>query len=177
MCFWVFTEGLCSVVFFNNPVNKRGLWGFINKTGKVIIPFQFDEKGYFKDGLAEVKVDGRLYYIDKTGKEVVKPQDTTLTIVDDVNPKYKNGGAFEQQKFISANLQAQYKDKLNGTRSTSYLEIIIGTDGKVREAKVLRGVNPEADSDLLRVVKMLEFIPEVRMGKKFEVKYTLNYIW
>lgn len=173
----MFSDGLCAVVIFKNAAIRSGLWGFINKTGKLVIPFQFDNKGYFEDGLAEVEKDGTVYTIDKTGKEVVKPQDTTLTIVDDVNPKYKHGGVAEQLKFINDNLLAKYKSKLNGTRSTSYLEIIIGTDGKVREAKILRGVDPEADNDLLRVVKLLEFVPEIRMGRKLEVKYTLNHIW
>ena len=171
-----FSEGLCAVVVFKNKDFRFGYWGFIDKTGAIAIPFQFNEAGWFKNGLAEVNKDDRTFLIDKTGKEFVKLQDTTLNIVDDVEPKYKNGGFSELLKFISTNLQPQIKAK-TAERSKTYLEIIIGTDGKVKEAKVVRGTNQEADADLLRTVKMLEFFPEVRWGKKVEVKYILNYIW
>lgn len=57
-------------------VNKDGKWGFIDWNGKVIVPFKYDVKpGYFNEGLAAVYVDELGYgYVDKTGKEVVKPQ-------------------------------------------------------------------------------------------------------
>ncbi len=178
-----FTEGLCSVVIFDNPNFRSGEWGFIDKTGKTVIPFKFGKVAYFKNGLAEIEENGREYVIDKAGKEVVivKQLDTNLNIVDDVMPKYKNGGFLEQINFIKKNLQLKYVSQLDaartGTKSRSLLELIINTEGKVKEAKILRGVNQEADNDLLRVVKLLEFIPEVRMGKKLEVKYTLIYTW
>lgn len=183
-CVSDFNEGYACVVkggvwspFLN------GEWGFINTDGKVVIPLQFDKIAYFKDGIAEVSKDEIVYHIDKSGMAVVKPQeptesfDTTLSIVDDVYPTYKNGGTYEELTFIRNNLQAKYKDELADSRSRSYVEIIVGTDGKVREAKILRGASSEADVDLLRVVKMLEYIPEVRNGRKLEVKFTLTYIW
>jgi hypothetical protein len=183
-CVSDFNEGYACVVkggvwspFLN------GEWGFINKTGNVVIPLQFDKIAYFKDGIAEVSKEGKVYHIDKSGIAVVKPQepiqslDTTLIIVDDVYPKHINGGTLEELTFIRDNLQAKYKDQLANSRSRSYVEIIVGTDGKVRDAKILRGVNQDADNDLLRVVKMLEYIPEVRNGRKLEVKFTLTYIW
>jgi hypothetical protein len=46
-------------------------WGFIDKTGKEVIPFKYDHCLPFSEGLAPVMLDGRWGYVDKTGKEVI----------------------------------------------------------------------------------------------------------
>jgi len=51
---------------------KRGIkWGFIDATGKVIIPFEYKEAREFAEGLAAVKLKNRWGFIDKTGKVVI----------------------------------------------------------------------------------------------------------
>jgi len=59
-----FSEGLAIVKNLN-------LYGFIDATGKEVIPVIYEDADLFKDGLARVKKDGRYGYIDKTGKEVI----------------------------------------------------------------------------------------------------------
>jgi hypothetical protein len=63
-----FSEGLAGVRIGDSVTGK---WGFINKTGKIVIPAKFDEVGLFKDGLAPVrfgsKEDGKWGYINKVG--------------------------------------------------------------------------------------------------------------
>ena len=49
-------------------------WGFINRTGKVLIPFQFDKADNFYEGLAAVKKDGLWGFIDLKGNWVIKPK-------------------------------------------------------------------------------------------------------
>jgi hypothetical protein len=56
------------------PVHVNGKYGFIDKTGKIIIHPQFDWARDFKEGLAVVKIGGKYGAIDKTGKVVSKPQ-------------------------------------------------------------------------------------------------------
>ncbi len=52
-------------------VHKDDKSGYIDGTGKTVIPFIY-ERGYeFREGLASVKKDGKWGYIDKTGKEVI----------------------------------------------------------------------------------------------------------
>ena len=46
-------------------------WGFIDKTGKVVM--QFDEAGQFSEGLAAAKVNGKFGYIDTTGRFLIAP--------------------------------------------------------------------------------------------------------
>ena len=59
-----FSEGLASV-------SLNGKHGFIDKTGKAVIPFKYDATGSFSEGLASVCRNGKWGVIDKTGKEIV----------------------------------------------------------------------------------------------------------
>ena len=49
-------------------VEKDGKTGFIDHTGKVVIPFHFDQARSFHEGLALVTLKGKQYFIDTTGR-------------------------------------------------------------------------------------------------------------
>jgi len=61
-----FSEGLARA--YDNKTRK---WGFIDKTGNIIIQPQYDEALSFFDGLARVKREGKYGFINKEGKEVI----------------------------------------------------------------------------------------------------------
>ena len=52
-------------------VSLNGKLGFIDKTGKEVIPIKYDDAWNFLEGLAMVKLDKKYGFIDKTGKEVI----------------------------------------------------------------------------------------------------------
>jgi hypothetical protein len=56
------------------PVMNRGRGGFIDRSGKVIIPLCFDAVGDFSEGLARFERDGNWGYIDTTGAVVIEPK-------------------------------------------------------------------------------------------------------
>lgn len=64
-----FSEGLIAT---SDENDKK--WGYRDKTGKVIIPYQYDSAGDFGSGLAPVVIDGETGFIDKTGKIVIPPK-------------------------------------------------------------------------------------------------------
>ena len=57
-------------------IYENGKWGYIDKTGKVIIEPKFDEAADFSEGLARVKVGIFYGFIDFSGDFVIKPQFT-----------------------------------------------------------------------------------------------------
>ena len=57
-------EGLAKV-----KLNDK--YGFIDKTGKEVIPIKYDDAYSFSEGLALVKLNNKYGFIDKTGKEVI----------------------------------------------------------------------------------------------------------
>ena len=61
-----FSEGLAAVE------NEKMLWGYIDTTGKTILPFIYSFAGRFEDGSARIMKGGKMSYIDKTGKEIEK---------------------------------------------------------------------------------------------------------
>jgi hypothetical protein len=78
-----FSEGLAAVnqgaksLGFPRPsLREGGKWGFIDKTGRLVIPLQFDrvDRKGFSDGKALVESDGKWSFIDKTGKVVITQQ-------------------------------------------------------------------------------------------------------
>ena len=56
------------------PVEEDSKCGFIDRTGKVVIPLQFDSANEFHEGLALVTSNGKTMFIDTTGKIVITPR-------------------------------------------------------------------------------------------------------
>ncbi len=56
----IFSEGMCSVASNNT-------YGYIDTTGREVIPLKYDSASVFGDGLAPVKFLGAFGYIDKKG--------------------------------------------------------------------------------------------------------------
>ena len=63
-----------AIVRKNGLLRENGLYGYIDKTGKEIIPCKYKEENSFSEGLAVVRKDSFYGYIDKTGKEIIPCQ-------------------------------------------------------------------------------------------------------
>ncbi len=55
-------------------VMDHGRGGYIDLTGKVVIPLCFDDVGEFSEGLARFERDGRWGYLDLVGNIAIQPQ-------------------------------------------------------------------------------------------------------
>lgn len=53
-------------------IKQDGRYGYIDKTGNIVIEPQFNSPSIFSEGLAAVKIDGKYGYINKTGKIVIE---------------------------------------------------------------------------------------------------------
>lgn len=47
-----------------------GKWGFIDKTGSMVIPAKYDDAWIFHNGKVKVTFNGREFKIDRNGNEV-----------------------------------------------------------------------------------------------------------
>ena len=74
-----FSEGLAAFEFATNRKGKsylrHRLRGYLDRTGKIVIPARFFNAGDFSEGLAAVneRIGDKFGYIDKTGKYVIAP--------------------------------------------------------------------------------------------------------
>ncbi|MDR0348235.1 MAG: WG repeat-containing protein [Tannerella sp.] len=72
--FWVWTMFSCSQ---ENQVlqpvqdESTGKWGYVDTTGKTVIPHRYDAAGLFAENLAAVTLGGKTGYINKKGKEII----------------------------------------------------------------------------------------------------------
>ena len=69
-----YSSGLCGVM------NAAGKWGFIDRSGKQVIGFQYDNITPFAGNAAEVEQGGRWGVIDKTGKFLISPAYANLDV-------------------------------------------------------------------------------------------------
>lgn len=67
-----FEEKITPVSFFGEDGKEQ--FGFINKTGKVVIDFQYDWAEQFFDGLAMVSKNGKYGYVNTDGKVAIPLQ-------------------------------------------------------------------------------------------------------
>jgi hypothetical protein len=56
------------------PKQQDSKWGYVDSSGKSVIPAQFDSAGEFSEGLAAVEVNKRFGYIAADGHFVIKPK-------------------------------------------------------------------------------------------------------
>jgi hypothetical protein len=56
------------------PARCGSKWGFIDKTGHVVIDFRYEDAWDFRDGMAPVRTGGQWGYIDESGSAVIPPQ-------------------------------------------------------------------------------------------------------
>ncbi|MDX2107356.1 MAG: WG repeat-containing protein [Candidatus Melainabacteria bacterium] len=76
-----FTEGLAPVCIEDESPEHKRWWGYIDKTGKILIEPKFHTAACFSEGLAKVSIiDSKdpnktlVGFIDKTGNFVIQPQ-------------------------------------------------------------------------------------------------------
>jgi hypothetical protein len=56
------------------PIQLQGKWGFIDRTGKVVVSPRFKHAGDFRERRASVQVGDKFGFVDETGKVVIPPQ-------------------------------------------------------------------------------------------------------
>lgn len=100
--------------------------------------------------------------------------DAPLTIVEQM-PEFK-GGEAARQKFIQKHIVYLEKEKFDGIQGTCYITFVVEKNGKITDAKVLRGVpnGENLDKEALRVINMMpKWNPGKQNGKKVRVQFNL----
>ena len=56
------------------PVRKNGVMGFLDFSGKEVIPLVYEMTDYFFEDRALIKKNGKYGYLDSSGREIIPPQ-------------------------------------------------------------------------------------------------------
>jgi len=127
-----------------------GLGGFINDSKAQII---------INDSIPEINISNQKNCDFIVGE----------IAMDIKTPLYKNGGEKGMTKFLGEQIKIS-NDSVFGKVIVSFK---VSPDGSVAEPKILRSLSPEADSEVLRVVMLLEFEPFKKGKNETPVHFTL----
>lgn len=125
-------------------VTKDMKFGFVDKTGKIVINAQFDEANYFCEGLAAIKLKDKYGFIDKTGKIVINPQFEIVGDFSEGKAMFKNGkqyGYIDQKGAYVINPQFDQAGKFSEGMANIVSGKVVGyiiEDGKIE-------INPQFD--------------------------------
>jgi protein TonB len=104
-------------------------------------------------------------------EEVVEEE--IFTIVESM-PEFPGGGQEALFKYLQKEMKYPQVAKENGIQGTVFVNFVVGKDGKIRDVKVLRGVNKMLDDEAVRVVKaMPSWSAGKQRGKPVSVSYNL----
>lgn len=88
-------------------------------------------------------------------------------------PQYP-GGQVELMKFIGENLKYPTIAAENGVQGRVICQFVVGKDGTVRDAKILKALHPFCDKEALRVIlAMPRWIAGKQNGQAVSVKFTV----
>lgn len=122
--------------------------------------------------------------VDKIGETVVTAVSRTdapvtgeVYEVADKMPEFP-GGMTGLMQHLSKNIRYPAEAHTNNIQGRVVVSVIINTEGKVTNAKIVQGVAPSLDAEALRVTgTMPDWIPGTKDGKPVNVKYTFPVVF
>lgn len=105
-------------------------------------------------------------------EESKKDSDEVFEAVEEM-PQFP-GGNQAMMKWLGEHLRYPTMAEYNGVKGRVVIVFVIDESGRVTDAKVLRGADPDLDREALRLVEsMPNFIPGKSNGKPVKVRYTI----
>ena len=105
-------------------------------------------------------------------------EDSSHYLEADAKPTFNGGDANEFSKWVYSQLKYPEECKNAGITGRVFLSFIVGTDGKVRDVKVLRGAHEKLDAEAMRVLNMSpDWTPGTKDGKPVPVSFTFPVIF
>ena len=121
----------------------------------------------------DIKVETKVMdQADVTNEESVPYQ------VIEVKPTFNGEDANAFSQWVNSQLKYPEAAKAAGEQGRVVLQFTVGSDGVVRDAKVLRGVSESLDAEALRVISSSpDWEPGKRDGKAVPVTYTFPVVF
>lgn len=106
-------------------------------------------------------------------KPTIEDPDPAPTPAPEVMPEFI-GGDGKLFEYLLKNTKYPDLAKITGIQGKVFVQFIVDKNGKVKDAKILHGINPLLDNEALRVVAaMPDWKPGKRHGKPVPVIYNL----
>ena len=106
--------------------------------------------------------------------EVEEEEDVEIFYIVEDMPRFQGQGMEAFYKFIGENLRYPMIAQENGITGKVFVSFVVDRDGKVKNAHVVRGVDPSLDKEALRVVNASpNWTPGKQRGRSVQVSLTL----
>lgn len=105
----------------------------------------------------------------KSLEDSIEKESLFLGTLVESTPEYKYNGEKGMMEFLTKNLNYP----LNCPNGRVICKFLIDVNGKVTNPIIIRGLTKAADDEVLRVVKLMEFIPAKQNGKPVAMEYIL----
>ena len=84
------------------------------------------------------------------------------------------GGMAECMKWLTKNIQYPEDCKKKGTEGRVIVQFVVDKDGSIKNAKVVRSIDPLLDKEALRVINLMpKWKPGKNQGEAVRVRYTM----
>ena len=96
----------------------------------------------------------------------------------EVKPTFQGSDAGEFAKWVHENLKYPQTAKDADVQGRVVAQFVVGSDGKVGDVKVLRGVHPDLDAEVVRVISSSpDWTPGYVKGEPVKVTYTFPVVF
>jgi len=107
------------------------------------------------------------------GREEEKEDDSPVFYIVEEMPEFP-GGELALRQFIANAIKYPVIAQENGIQGKVYVSFVVGKDGQVSDARVIRGVDASLDKEALRVVNSLpRWKPGKQQGEAVRVSFSV----
>ena len=107
--------------------------------------------------------------------------DTTKSVsfqLVETKPTFQGGSAADFSKWVNENLKYPQTAKDAGVQGRVAAQFVVNTDGKIQDVKILRGVHPDLDAEVVRVISSSpDWTPGYVKGEPVKVTYTFPVVF
>ncbi|TAH02759.1 MAG: energy transducer TonB [Sphingobacteriales bacterium] len=106
-------------------------------------------------------------------ESIEEESDVLLGAIVETMPSFKDGGQNGLVKFLGKNLKYPSNESTQGKIIVNFT---IDKKGNVSNPKITKSLSEAVDNEVLRVVKLMKFIPGTQAGRKTESNYILPVV-
>lgn len=122
---------------------------------------------------ASVKAEAEAQPKADAPEAIVPDDDDKVYDIVEQQPEFP-GGPSAMAKWLGDNIKYPAEAAKNNIQGRVIVQFVVGSDGTVGGAKIMRGVDPLLDQEALRVINaMPKWTPGKQDGKPVAVKYTI----
>jgi len=108
----------------------------------------------------------------KTKEDNAETQKEVFMVVEDM-PEFEGGEPGDFRYFIAKNLAYPQKAREESIEGKVFIQFVVGADGIVKNAEVVRSAHPLLDAEAIRVVNLSPaWTPGKQKGKNVDVQFT-----